>query len=128
MPENTFIGSVHKHLPKSVYHMKLHNPYISGPADVWYSSTRDLWIEYKYVMLPKRCTTVIIPGLTQLQLDWCRTRRAEGRNVLVIVGCKEGGVVLRDERTWELGLPRAAFASQIRSRPDLAAFILSEVS
>ena len=31
-PENTFIGSVHKHLPAGLYHMKNHNAYVGGIA------------------------------------------------------------------------------------------------
>mgnify|MGYP003609555235 CR=1 FL=1 len=58
-PENTFIASVHKHLPVGLYSMKNHNQYNAGIADVWYSAKRDWWIEYKFLVLPKRDTTVI---------------------------------------------------------------------
>lgn len=127
-PENQFIDSVHRHLPTSVYHMKLHNPYISGPADCWYSAKRDAWIEYKFIVLPKRADTLIVPDLSDLQMDWCGSRLNEGRNVFVIVGCREGGVVLRDPKLWKGGLSQSAFLSQLQARGDLARLITKEVS
>lgn len=106
-PENTFIASVHRHLPDDLYRMKNHNIYNAGVPDVWYSGPKaDLWIEYKFLELPKRDTTVIdltagkSPMLSALQQDWLRKRCAEGRNVGVIVGCKEGGVWF-DHMSWE---------------------------
>lgn len=100
-PENTFIASVHKHLPpiNEFYRMKNHNEYNGGIADCWYSAERDLWIEYKFIVLPKRDDTLIDlqagkkPSLSALQAAWITARRTEGRNVWLIVGCNEGGVV-----------------------------------
>lgn len=97
-PENTFIASVHKHLPPQLYRMKNHNQYNGGIPDVWYSGTKaDLWVEYKYVNLPKKDDTVIQltggknPLLSHLQLEWLIERHKEGRNVAVVVGSKLGG-------------------------------------
>ena len=43
-PETTYIGRIHKLLPKSVYYMKNHNVYTGGVPDVWYSGIGgDLW-------------------------------------------------------------------------------------
>lgn len=92
-PENTFIASVHKHLPESVYWMKNHNEYIGGIADVWYDGPcGDLWVEYKFIVLPKRADTPVTVDLSKLQQQWLRDRYENGRNVAVVVGCKEGGV------------------------------------
>ena len=127
-PENTFIGSVHKHLPPSLYRVKNHNEYNSGIADCWYSGKRDLWIEYKFIEVPKRDTTLIDlvggknPMLSHLQQEWLKQRALEGRNVWVIVGCKEGGVFYR-ERTWETPVTADDFRAEIQSRKDLAAEI-----
>jgi hypothetical protein len=91
-PENTFISSVHKHLPVELYHMKNNNPYNSGIADVWYSGVeQDLWVEYKFLVIPKRGDTVIDlvggknPSISALQQTWLKDRDVEGRNVGVIV-------------------------------------------
>ena len=79
--------------------MKNHNQYIGGIADCWYSGLAgDLWIEYKFITLPKRESTVIDlvsgknPDISYLQQDWLKSRHAEGRSVGVIVGCTQGGV------------------------------------
>lgn len=129
-PENTFIGAVHKHLPpgrKDPYWMKNSNDYTAGIFDVWYSGAcRDLWVEYKFIALPKRPTTLILPELSALQLDWGRQRRAEGRNVAVIVGCKEGGVIFEDQ-SWECEISTAAFKANIRSRKEIADWIMQYV-
>lgn len=130
-PETNFYNSVHRHLPpvSELYRMKTNNPYVSGPADFWFSgSGRDLWVEYKFIALPKRDTTIIDltahsaktqPDLSVLQQDWLNGRYDEGRNVWVIVGCKEGGVVLKD-KTWMDSWTTARFKTELRTRQDLA--------
>lgn len=129
-PENTFIDAVHKHLPpgrKDPYWMKNSNDYTAGIFDVWYSGAgRDLWVEYKFIVLPKRATTLITPELSALQLDWGRERRAEGRNVVVIVGCKEGGVIYKNG-DWEKPMSAAAFKVNIRSRKEIAEWLMQYV-
>lgn len=127
-PENTFIGSVHAHLPVQLYRMKNHNEYNSGIADCWYSGKRDLWVEYKFIALPKRDTTLIdlvggkTPMLSHLQQEWLKGRYEEGRNVWVIVGCKEGGVIYR-KRTWEVPITAGDFWAGLQNRKDLASEI-----
>jgi hypothetical protein len=97
-PENTYIGKIHKLLPKSIYRMKTHNPYVAGVPDCYYSGNGgDLWVEYKYVpKLPVRVPVKI--ELTALQWAWVEGRREEGRNVAVIVGSPEGGLVINKAR------------------------------
>ena len=128
-PENTFIRSVHKFLPPGLYHMKNHNQYVSGPADVWYDGPRtDMWAEYKFIVVPKRETTVIDlvggknPLLTPLQQKWLADRHDNGRTVMVIVGCAAGGVVFPG-RSWEQPIDAAAFVRRLQSRRDLADMI-----
>lgn len=98
-PETTFYTGVHRHLPSTVYSMKNHNPYIGGIPDVWYSGNRgDMWIEYKY--LPKTPLRAIVAPtklLSALQLEWLDRRYAEGRSVAVVIGCPDGGIILRDQ-------------------------------
>lgn len=128
-PEGTFIRSVHKLLPDGVYSMKNHNPYNSGIADCWYSgNTGDIWIEYKFIELPKRPKTDIkVPELlSALQSDWLAHRYEEGRKVYVVVGCKEGGVWFED-RMWEHFITAEAFRSAIESRKQLVERICSLV-
>ena len=124
-PETTFIASVHKHLPVSLYRMKNHNQYNGGIADVWYSGGSDLWVEYKFLVLPKRGATVIDlingkdPSISYLQQDWLKSRHAEGRNVGVIVGCKEGGVWFPGI-SWDTTYTTEWFREHTLSRKELA--------
>ena len=124
-PETTFIASVHKHLPASLYRVKNANPYNAGIADVWYSGGSDLWIEYKFLVLPKRGATVIDlingkdPSISYLQQDWLKSRHAEGRNVGVIVGCKEGGVWFPGV-SWDTTYTTEWFREHTLSRKELA--------
>lgn len=128
-PENTFIASVHRHLPANVYSMKNHNQYNGGIADCWYSgASADLWIEYKFITVPKRADTLIDlcggpnPPLSRLQQEWLRDRHREGRNVWVVVGCKTGGVVYQD-LLWETPVLQKTFLPHVLGRMALAAHI-----
>lgn len=126
-PETTFTGAVHKHLPpgrQDPYWMKNNNLYTSGIWDVWYSGVAaDLWVEYKFLVLPVRPKTTIYLGLSELQLEWGRERAAEGRNLAVIVGCTEGGVIFRD-RDWEHPITAEAFRAALLPRKEIAEWIM----
>lgn len=128
-PENTFIRAVNKYVPADVYRMKNHNQYNGGIADVWYSGAKaDLWIEYKFIEIPVRGDTMIDlvggknPPLSHLQQEWITARKAEGRNVWVIVGSKSGGVVFQD-LSWKAKLNASAFRALLCSRNELGSII-----
>jgi hypothetical protein len=123
-PETTFTSSVHKHTPKSLYRMKNNNSYTGGIPDCWYSGKKaDLWVEYKFVpKLPAELT----PALTALQAQWLKERFTEGRNVAVIVGSPDGGVILRNLE-WNNTISRTEFLRKLKSRAELAAWICQEV-
>ena len=132
-PENNFISSVHKHLPVKLYRMKNSNPYNGGIADVWYSGKRrDLWIEYKFIAVPKRPDTTIdlvsgkSPEISALQQEWLRARHEEGRNVGVIIGSKDGGVWLPG-LAWNQTFQAKDFLARLRTRKELAEEIVREV-
>lgn len=129
-PETTFIESVHDHLPpgrENPYWMKNNNEYTSGIADCWYSGKQaDLWIEYKFLdKIPVK--EAFVPALSALQVDWCKKRSMEGRNVAVVVGCKEGGVIF-DNCDWENPITNAAFKVRIQSRKEIAEWIMARTS
>lgn len=124
-PETTFYTSVHKHLPplSELHREKMANPYRGGTADHWYSGRKaDLWIEWKFIKLPTRDDTVIRIGLSELQRDWLRRRRLEGRDVWVVVGCKEGAVVM-DRMAWEVPWKTHVFRANLQTRQSVAAAI-----
>ncbi len=130
-PENTFRTGVHKYLPADLYHVKMNNPFAAGIADDWYSGSKaDLWVEYKYLQVPKRPSTLIDltagkkPEISHLQQEWLRSRHTEGRSVAVIVGCPQGGVLFLD-REWESPITAEDFNSRLLSRQQLASWILA---
>jgi len=129
-PETTFTAGVHKYLPpgrEDPYWMKNNNLYTSGIWDVWYSGDfQDLWVEYKFVVLPKQGKTLITPGLSELQMDWGRKRCAEGRNLAVIVGCKEGGVIMTKQTEWMRQWTRDEFMQQLKTRKDIAIWLMGQ--
>ena len=103
--------------------MKMSNPYVGGIPDLWYSGDRDdLWVEYKFIVVPKRDETLVHIDLSPLQERWLAQRFLEGRNVAVVVGCKQGGVFMRAEQwaqTWSTG----QFNGAMSSRQGLAGII-----
>ncbi len=132
-PENRFRASLHRLLPDSVYQMKNNNAYTGGIPDDWYSSTGgDLWVEYKFLSkIPVR--TNIRPFdpkqkmLSVLQRDWLNGRYEEGRNVAMIIGCKEGGVILRDQEWMEEITPQA-FRDTLLPRVAIAQWIVQQTT
>lgn len=123
-PETKFIQRINRLLPlkMGLHYEKMNNPYRRGTADSWYSGDKaDLWVEWKYLpTLPK----VIYPQklLHPLQRAWLNGRYKEGRNVVVIIGCPEGGVVLEDA-TWNNEIMKQDFLEQLKSATEIACFV-----
>ncbi len=89
MNEHGFIDAVHRRLPADPSFMKwkIHDSFAGGKPDAYYCGPlNDLWVEYKFIELPKRVTTQIYPDLSELQIDWLRFLDACRRPVWVVVG------------------------------------------
>jgi hypothetical protein len=124
-PENRFIGSVHRYLPRT-YAEKMNNPWRAGTADVWYSGDRgDLWVEYKFIERIPR-SAEILPDLTPRQKRWLNNRFDEGRNVAVVLGTPTGGVIYRNKE-WMRPLDHVTFVGLIVPRDEIARWIYSQV-
>ena len=125
-PENSFIQSVHRKLKEQVYHEKMNNPWRAGTPDVWYSGNLgDLWIEYKYVTkLP--ISAEIRPDLTPRQSRWLNNRFDEGRNVAVVLGTPDGGVIYRNKE-WDKPLSITDIEERLQTREDIARWITNQV-
>ena len=134
-PENTFRASVHKHLLKGLYHVKMNNGYVAGIPDDWYSNDRgDLWVEYKFLTrIPTRVDVCLVPlkrssgDLSVLQEEWLNKRYEEGRNVAVVVGCKEGGVIMRDQE-WLWSYTPQMFRDRLVPRQGIAQWITQQTT
>jgi hypothetical protein len=84
--------------------------------DDWYSSNPyDLWVEYKY--LPKLKS--VKADLSPLQFYWGRERFKEGRNVAVIVGMPQGGIILKRSE-WEKRIPVLQVEQRLIKRKQIA--------
>ncbi len=127
-PETTFYTGVHKHLPppSKLYRMKNNNQYVAGVADHWYSGARDLWVEWKFIKVPVRDGTVVDlvggknPVISNLQQEWITGRVAEGRNVWVIAGSKDGGVIFNFVADWQRPHTAAQFRARLLTRAQIA--------
>lgn len=126
-PENTFIGSVHKKFSgDKPYFEKMYNPLRSGTPDVYYSGVLgDLWVEYKFIPRIPR-SAEILPDLTPRQRRWLNDRFAEGRNVAVVLGTPDGGVIYRNQE-WNTPLSSTELSARVLSRAEVAQWITSQV-
>lgn len=130
-PETAFINSIHDQLPpESEFHReKMWNALRSGTVDTWYSGNRtDLWVEYKWITLPRRAETLIEVALSQQQKHWLKSRYAEGRNVAVIlgfnIGARKYGVVFLHE-AWQKSWLTSVCHERARSSKEIALWIQS---
>ena len=129
-PENSFRASVHRHLPNTVQHDKMNNPYSAGIADDLYCGARaDLWVEYKFLpKVPVRADVDPVKLLSDLQRDWIneryvRTQESDERHVAVVIGCSEGGVILTD-LAWNHPIKADDFKRRIVPRRGVAEWIV----
>lgn len=124
-PENRFIGFIHSKL-KNVHVEKQNNPFRAGTADVWYSGcSGDLWAEYKFIdRIPK--SSSILPNLSPRQQKWLSDRYAEGRNVVVILGTPDGGIIYRDLE-WMKPMDSEQLAARLIPKADIAKWIFNQV-
>lgn len=133
-PENTFRRAVHSHFDlQKLHHEKMSNPLRAGGADDWYSGkpsprhghTKDLWVEWKFIVVPVRDDTIIDlvggkrPALSHLQQHWLKERWGEGRNVAVGIGSAKGGLLLWNLE-WEAPITAGDFRKRLVARKDLA--------
>lgn len=129
MRESIYTASIGKLLPPSVYKLKLCLPYTAGVADSWYSGAAgDLWVEWKYLKSIPHVVDLVggkHPMVSKLQQHWLRGRHAEGRRVAVIVGCREGAVILPGLQ-WTTGMSRDDFRRRLVSRRDVANWIANQ--
>lgn len=127
-PESNFIARVHRQLPESIYREKTHNIYRGGTPDVYYEGNSGiLWAEYKwYDSVPPKIE-LIDKKLSRLQLQWLDRCHKNGTNCVVIVGCKEGGVIYT-EGQWSQVFPRSKFLRAVMSPQAIAQRITEQLT
>lgn len=128
MREAQYTAAVKKLLDKDVYALKLNCRYTAGVPDSYYSGrAADLWVEWKYLQhIPPRLDLIggKNPIITKLQQAWLSGRHEEGRNVVVIVGSPEGGVVFHG-LSWIDSISRSGFLAYGLNKHGIAAVINS---
>lgn len=147
-PETRFIQRINRLLPLlrgnnsgagMIHYEKMNNPYRSGTADSWYSGEGgDLWVEWKFVdKIPRSAdgTTLCINAqrlLRPMQTVWLNGRLAEGRKVVVIIGCEKGGVILENGEWNEIvnistsaksAAPNEECVKRLQSAVEIALFV-----
>lgn len=122
--ENSFIAGVHKHISPEIHCEKMANPYRGGTADVWYDGNQDHWVEYKFIVIPKRTETLIdiTSLLSTLQQRWLTARYNNGRKVAVVVGSEKGGVVF-EGISWQQPIDAKTFQHNMQTRKEIADWI-----
>ena len=94
MNEHGFIKAVHRHLSPESYRWKIHDTYTGGVPDAFYCGPAgSLWVEYKYIKLPKRKTTVVTFGLSELQQIWLTKVAYFGQTTILAVGWEQSAQV-----------------------------------
>lgn len=94
MNEHGFIKAVHRHLSPEVYRWKIHDTYTGGVPDAFYCGPAgSLWVEYKYIKLPKRKTTNVTFGLSELQQIWLTKIATYGQTTVLALGWKQSAQV-----------------------------------
>ena len=95
MNEHGFIKAVHRHLSPEVYRWKIHDTYTGGVPDAFYlGPAGSLWVEYKYVKLPKRPDTIVTFGTSKLQTIWLTRAQECGQLAALIVGFNNSATII----------------------------------
>jgi hypothetical protein len=94
MIESQYTSNVNQRVPEKYKCWKINDDYQGGVPDSFYmnpdSYKRNLWIEYKFIKsLPKRGSTIIVPALSSLQIQWLANLKSAGEQTLVIVGIEK---------------------------------------
>ena len=139
-PENKFMGAVHKQLPDdAIYKMKITPAFTSGEFDVLYEGYEyDLFVEYKFLELPKRRDTMIHPHnmLSEKQIKWgnrrvARTARSNRPLPYMAIGTKVDGNyygLLLEYHPTMTPFTSETFRACMKPAKDIANRILSLVS
>ena len=128
-PESRFTSNLRKDMSKihpAVYTLKVMTYGNNGVPDMYASAyPRDIWVELKWITLPKREDTRITPNLSSLQLNWLLHRELEDRNVCVIIGSKEGCCIMHTSTIhWSEEVVRTDFHY---TRKEVAQWLINQI-
>lgn len=129
MNETSYIKSIHRRLSKDVYWWKINDRFTNGVPDAWYCGVAGghLFVEYKFVALPVRDTTIVRVALSSPQIEWLDARSKQGIPVAVVVGSQDGGLWIDDLGAVRSGIGAAAFKNRMEDSAAIAAKIQKHV-
>tara|TARA_R100000742_G_C4247844_1_gene66531 strand:+ start:322 stop:723 length:402 start_codon:yes stop_codon:yes gene_type:complete len=124
MNEHGFIKAVHRYLPSEIYRWKIHDTFTGGVPDAYYCGPAGpLFIEYKYIKLPKKADTYVKLNISALQLEFLSKMVKYKQNAIVIVGFvlenKTSGIILKN-KIWEQDLNKEYYLSHAKLTKDIA--------
>lgn len=123
MNEHGFVRSVHRQLSPDIFVWKINDTYAGGVPDAFYAGpARCLFVEYKYIKLPKRPTTLVRTGLSEQQKLWLNRMLNLGKPVAVVLGSNEGNIILTNSQ-WSNSLTADCFRQKAVSTKAVASWI-----
>lgn len=130
MNEHGFVKAVHRQLPPWIKVWKICDDYQGGVPDALYfgQNGKLLFVEHKYVKLPKRKTTVINLDLSSLQKEWYSEMDSRRIPEIVLVGCEGGGVWVESLTEVYTGIVMKEFVNRRVSINELSGRITNRLS
>lgn len=106
---------------------KIHDTYTGGVPDAWYAGPAGtLFVEYKYVSLPKKSTTQIKIGLSEQQRLFLN-RLIEYDLACAVIVAHENGAAIFSPAEVDVGFTKESFSTPL-SVPEIADWITDSVT
>lgn len=135
MNEHSFRKSFEGGLKPSLnWSWKIHDSFAGGVPDSYYEGMKqDLWVEYKWVNLPKRDSTIIDLSnpdkyLSKLQQLWLVRRHELGRNDAIVIAGHSEGVTIFKNLEWKTPLTKQEFIAKGMSKKAAQQLLLSWIT
>ena len=123
MNESSFTASLRRYAPEPLVMRKFSDRFNAGVSDTLnrvvtgLGNERALWVEYKYLHeLPKRDTTIVVPDLSQAQLDFFTETRDSNGFAVCALGYANDNVVLFPQEFEVSGLPVSVIKANTMTR------------
>lgn len=122
MNEHGFVRSVHRQLSPDIFVWKINDKYAGGVPDAFYAGpARCLFIEYKYVKLPKRDTTLVKTSLSEQQKLWLDRMLGMDKQVALVIGSVLGSIII--DKDWDRPISTGLFRQHAMSTKAVAQWI-----
>jgi hypothetical protein len=134
MNEHSFRKSFEREMKLSLsWHWKIHDQFAGGVPDAYYEGTKkDLWVEYKWLKMPKRDSTLVDFSnpdryLSKLQQLWIARRHANRGDTAVVIG-HEGGCIAFLDLDWQKPFSVAELNDRTMTKKALCVLIADQIN